>query len=186
MAKIGASFAAYIQARLAKVMASAITDASKHGIAGYIANGMTDANWLTVSRNVKLANSGAEVYALGTNIALADVLPNDAQQFRYGEDSSIVKNGFLPEYKNVPLIELGNALVPNTINGTPEVVIPDDVIYILPMGMHKPVKCVFEGNSVTVERDAEFAADHSYGFKVDIRMGVDVVIGSKIGAIQLA
>mgnify|MGYP006903495555 CR=1 FL=1 len=49
VAKIGASFAAYIQARLAKVMASAITDASKHGIAGYIANGMTDANWLNIS-----------------------------------------------------------------------------------------------------------------------------------------
>ena len=86
---------------------------------------------VTVARNVKLANSGAEVYALGTNIALADVLPNDAQQFRYGEDSAIVKTGFLPEYKNVPMIELGNALVPNTINGTPEVVVPDDIIYMI-------------------------------------------------------
>lgn len=54
IAKIGASFAAYIQARLAKVMADVITNnnnvatANKDGIAGYIANGLTDENWLNI------------------------------------------------------------------------------------------------------------------------------------------
>ena len=185
-ARVGASFAAFIQGKLAKAMASAIANAADHGIAGYIANGMTDTNWLTVARNLKLANGGADIYALGTNIALADVLPANAQEFRYGENSAIVKTGFLPEYKNVPLVELGNALVPNTINGTPAVVLPDDVIYLLPLGMYKPVKCVFEGNSVSIEKDPMYAVDHTYGFTVDIRMGVDVVIGSKVGAIELA
>lgn len=145
IAKIGASFAAYIQARLAKVMADVITNngnvatANKDGIAGYIANGLTDENWLKTARNIKLANGGADVYALGTSIALASVMPDQAQGFRYGEDSALVKTGFLPDYKNVPMIELGNALVPNTINGTPEVVLPDDIIYMLPLGMNKPM-----------------------------------------------
>ena len=191
IAKIGASFAAYIQARLAKVMADVITNngnvatANKDGIAGYIANGLTDENWLKTARNIKLANGGADVYALGTSIALASVLPDSAKGFRYGEDSAIVKTGFLPDYKNVPMIELGNALVPNTINGTPEVVLPDDIIYFLPLGMNKPIKVVMEGNTVSVEKDAMFAADHAYGFVVDMRMGMDAVVGSKFGAIQL-
>lgn len=135
--KIGASFAAYIQARLAKVMASVIArnndvnTNNQDGIAGYIANGLTDENWLLTARDIKLANGGADVYALGTSIALASVLPDSAKGFRYGEDSAIVKDGFLPDYKNVPMIELGNALVPNTINGTPEVVLPDDIIYMI-------------------------------------------------------
>lgn len=166
-------------------MADVITTAGEHGIAGYIANGLTDANWLTTSRNVSLANGGAQVYALGTSIALADVLPNDSQQFRYGEDSAIVRDGFLPEYKKIPLIELGNCLVPNTINGVPEVVLPDDVIYMLPLGFHKPVHVIMEGNSISVQRDPMLAPDHSYGFTVDMRMGVGLVIGSKIGAITL-
>ena len=86
---------------------------------------------MKTARNIKLANGGADVYALGTSIALASVLPDSAKGFRYGEDSAIVKTGFLPDYKNVPMIELGNALVPNTINGTPEVVLPDDIIYMI-------------------------------------------------------
>lgn len=83
------------------------------------------------------------------------------------------------------MIELGNALVPNTINGTPEVVLPDDIIYMLPLGMNKPIKVVFEGQTVSVEKDAMFAADHAYGFVVDMRMGMDAVVGSKFRAIQL-
>lgn len=185
LAKVGASFAAYVMGRVAKVMSDVITTAGEHGIAGYIANGMTDANWLTTARNVSLANGGAQVYALGTNIALADVLPADAQSFRYGEAGSIVRDGYLPEYKKIPLIELGNCLVPNTINGTPEVVLDDDIIYMLPLGFNKPVHVVMEGNSVSVQRDPMYAADHTYGFTVDMRLGVGIVIRSKIGCIQL-
>lgn len=185
LAKVGASFAAYVMGRVAKVMSDVITTAGEHGIAGYIANGMTDANWLTTARNVSLANGGAQVYALGTNIALADVLPADAQSFRYGEAGSIVRDGYLPEYKKIPLIELGNCLVPNTINGTPEVVLSDDIIYMLPLGFNKPVHVVMEGNSVSVQRDPMYAADHTYGFTVDMRLGVGIVIRSKIGCITL-
>lgn len=139
--KIGVSFSAYIQGKVVKAMASAITDATNHGISGYIASGMSDENWLNTTRNVELANGGAQVYALGTKLALADVLPAESatSAFRYGENSEIVRTGFLPSYKGVPMIELGNALVPNTINGTPEVVVPDDIIYFIPLGWNKPV-----------------------------------------------
>lgn len=51
--------------------------------------------------------------------------------------------------------------------------------------MNKPIKVVFEGQTVSVEKDAMFAADHAYGFVVDMRMGMDAVVGSKFGAIQL-
>lgn len=185
--KIGASYAAYVQGLVVKAMASSITNAADHGISGYIANGMSDTNWLTTARNVELANGGARVYALGTKIALAEVLPAESavSGFRYGENSAIVRDGFLPTYKDVPLIELGNALVPNTINGTPEVVVPDDIIYMVPMGMHKPVKVVIEGDTVSVEKDQTQNADHGIWLSVDIRIGADVVVGSKFGAIQL-
>ena len=61
----------------------------------------------------------------------------------------------------------------------------DDIIYMLPLGMNKPIKVVMEGNTVSVEKDPLFAADHTYGFTVDMRMGMDAIVGSKIGAITL-
>lgn len=187
--KIGVAYAAYIEGKVVKAMESCITTgAAGQGISGYIANGFSDTNWLTVARDVKLANGGSTVYALGTNIALGEVLPSQANAtsaFRYGEDGNIVKRGFLPQYKDVPLVELGNALVPNTINGTPQTIVSDKIIYMLPMGMYKPVKVVFEGGNLTVEKNPLEMADHTYCMIVNMMVGVDVVVGSKFGAIIL-
>ena len=141
--KVGLAYAAYIEGKVVKAMASCITAPVKdaQGISGYIANGFTDSNWLTVARNVSLANGSSDVYALGTKLALGDILPKESatSQFRYDENSAIVKTGYLPAYKGVPMVELGNALVPNTINGTPEVIVDDKTIFMIPMGMYKPV-----------------------------------------------
>ena len=52
-------------------------------------------------------------------------------------------------------------------------------------GLPIDIKVVFEGNTVSVEKDPQFAADHTYGFTVDMRMGMDAVVGSKFRAIQL-
>ena len=52
-------------------------------------------------------------------------------------------------------------------------------------GLPIDIKVVFEGNTVSVEKDPQFAADHTYGFTVDMRMGMDAIVGSKIGAITL-
>ena len=185
--KIGVSYAAYVQGMVVKAMANSITNAAEQGIAGYIASGMSDSNWVTTARNVQLANGNSAVYALGTKIALMEVLPEETATsgFRYGENSDIVKRGFLPSYKGVPLVELDNALVPNTINSTPQVVVPDDIIYMIPMGWNKPVHVVIEGNSVTVERNHLETADHTLTLALDVRIGADVVVGSKFGAIQL-
>ena len=47
------------------------------------------------------------------------------------------------------------------------------------------IKVVTEGNTVSVARDPLYTADHSYGYTVDMRIGVDVVVGTKFGALQL-
>ena len=57
---------------------------------------------------------------------------------------------------------------------------------MLPLGMYKPVKVVFEGNSVSVSQDPMTAPDHTYNMTVTMHVGVDVIVGSKFGAITLA
>ena len=59
------------------------------------------------------------------------------------------------------MIELGNALVPNTINGKPQAIVSDKIIYMMAMGQYKPVKVVFEGNTLTVEKNPLEHADRA-------------------------
>jgi hypothetical protein len=183
--KIGTSFVAYIYASVVKAMTGVVTEAAKYGIGGYVANGFTDSNWMTLGRNVQLANGNSKVYALGTNIALGTVLPT-AASFRFGPDSEIVKGGYLTEYKDIPMVPLGNAIVPGTINESPEALIPDNMIYMVAMGSYKPCKVVIEGNNVVVAPDPLTTADHTYGMTIDMRIGVDVVVGSKFGCLKLS
>ena len=185
--KLGLAYAAYIEGRVVKAMASSITSdgssisdiAKNQCISGYIVNGFNDDSFVTLARNVELANGGSQVYALGTKIALSKILPKESANsgFRYGENSSIIKTGYLPSYKGVPMIELGNALVPNTINGKPEVIVSDKVIYMIPMGQFKPVKVVFEGNTLTVTKNPLEQADHTYNMIVNLMVGADVIVG---------
>lgn len=188
-ANIGLSYANFIQGMVIKSMASTIANAGDYGIAGYMTNGFSDKNWVTTARNISLANGSAQVYALGTEVALMDILPTESATsgFRYGENSDIVKKGYLPSYKNIPLMVLDQSIVPNTINGptAPVMNVSDDIIYMLPMGFNKPVHVVIEGNTLTVQKNPYEMKDHSYTFSVTAHLGVGVVVGSKIGAITL-
>lgn len=56
-----------------------------------------------------------------------------------------------------------------------------DNIKFLPIS----IKVVFEGNTLTVEKDPLQMADHTYNLIVNMLVGVDVVVGSKFGAIVL-
>lgn len=187
--KIGDSFVAYIQATVLKAMTSIIDvdgKAATLGIAGYVANDFDDTNWVTLARDVQLANGNSEIYALGTKIALGVVLPADANGFRYNPKDDIVTVGYLPSYKGVTLVELGNALVPGTLNtATPTALIADDFIYIIAMGSYKPCKVVIEGSNVSVSQDPLQSADHTFGMTIDMRIGTDVIVGSKFGIMKL-
>lgn len=185
--KIARSFEAYISNSVIKALTSVIsTDAGRkqHGIGGYYANGFSDDNWLTLDKNVSAVNGGAQTYALGTKIGFKDVYPDSTKGFRFNETSEIVKNGFLPDYKGVPLIEIDNALLPQTINSTPVSAVSDQYIYFLAMNAYKPVHIVIEGNTITVANDPMRSVDNRYVMTIDVRIGVDVVVGSKFGILM--
>ena len=56
-----------------------------------------------------------------------------------------------------------------------------DSIKVLPID----IKVVFEGNTLTVEKNPLEHADHTYTLNVNMMVGVDVIVGSKFGAIIL-
>ena len=110
----------------------------------------------------------------------------DAAAFRFGPESDIVTKGALPAYKNVPLVALENALVPNTVNQIPKAILGDDFVYMIAMGSYKPVKVVVEGGNVAITEDPLNTRDHSYSMTIDMRIGADSVVGSKFGYLKLA
>ena len=183
--KIAKSFEAYIYASAVKAMTNAVTNAAELGIAGYVAAGFTDDNWVKTAQNVGLANGGADVYALGTRVALSKVMPADTS-FRYLPTDDIVTVGYLPTYKDVPLVRLDQALIPGTINtATPKNLVNDDYIFMIAMGGYKPIKIAFEGNNVVVAPDPLTTKDLTYGLTISMYMGVDTIVGSKFGVIDM-
>lgn len=184
--KVAKSFEAYIMNSIVKAMLNCVTNRNTLGIGGYYKVGATTDNWINLAQTVSAANGGAKVYALGTLGALSQIIPDEAG-FRFTSDDDLVTQGYLPVYKNVSAMELKQAIVPTTLNGmTPTLVVPDDYIYFIPMGHHKPVHVVYEGTSTTITTDPMATKDVTLGLTITLRIGIDVIVGSKFGIIDVS
>ena len=180
--RAGKSFESYIFLK----MIAAMTAATAQVGAGYSASGMSDANWDVLAERVRAANGGADVYAIGTVSALSQVIPtNNYLQMGLGEE--VAKEGALSRYHSVPLVIVPNVLKPMTINTTAALAIPSNLIYFVGADTYRPVKVCFEGDSVIVEENPFDAgnADRSYGIKIEYRIGVSAIAGSKFGTLTL-
>lgn len=179
--KIGASFGAYIQSQVITSFTSVITSGISAGSA-YFASGFSDTHYLTVGQAVKAANANSEVYVFGTLVALGLVFPSTVG-LQYGLGEEWAKTGFLDKYKGFRLIEMAQSLVPGTINTTATFMIPNDVLYFIPMNWYKPIKVVFEGSTISVETDPTRTVDKTGGLTITSRFGVASAVGSKFGAL---
>ena len=51
--------------------------------------------------------------------------------------------------------------------------------------MDKPIKLVYEGDNILIERDPTRTPDKTYRVRIQERVGVAAVVGSKIAALDL-
>ena len=182
--RAGRSFEAYIFLKVIAAMTSVTGDMIG---AGYIANGYTPANWTNLVQKVSAANGGAPVYAIGSLGALTKVNTTGANglglQYFVGED--YLSKGYIDKFLGARMIPVDPALVPTTINSTADLAVPDNKIYMVAADAYRPIKIVFEGNSMTVERIPEETTDKRYGIRIQMRVGVSAIVGSKFGRIDL-
>lgn len=183
--RAGRSFENYVMIKIVKAM----TDATALLGDAYDAAGVDTDQWTTLADRVSAANGGATVYAIGTIAALNKVIPATiaGSQYVLGEElgREMIKDGYLGRYLGVRLIPISQAMVATKINTTADLVIPTNIIYMVASEAYRPVKIVFEGDSVTVEKIPEQTTDKTYWIRVQIKLGVGVVIGSKHGTITL-
>lgn len=178
--KVGVSFSGYISAKVISAMTTALTKIP----AAYKASGaFTKTNYTRIAQKVKAANGGKMVQVWGSLVALGKVLPDAANQgLYYGLGERLAKVGYLADYVGLPLIEMEQVLKPGTVNTTADTLVPDDVLYFVPVDSYNPIKIAFEGDSVTVEKEATKSSDKYLGIAITMRFGVAAVIGSIFGA----
>lgn len=112
---------------------------------GLRATGYTAAEFARLGQTVRAWNNGANVVAMGTQVALSKVLPADAN-YRYDIDSDFVRLGYLNNYMGVQLMvmpQMADFSNPYALR------LPDDRIYFFSPGSQKIVKIVFEGSTLS-------------------------------------
>ena len=169
----------YIFLKAVKGMTQATTDFG----AAYTTNGVSVQLFGTLRERVSAANGGMSVVAIGTAIALSNCSLGGNYQVQIGEEMN--KVGYLDQYLGVPLIGINNVLVPGTTNGAATLALPDNRIYLIPVGGARPVKIVFEGDEISVAFNPDETSDRRYGISVELRVGVAAVVGPKYGTIIL-
>lgn len=179
-AKIARSFENYV---LAKSIA-ALTAATDGLGVGYVANGVDQKTYGTLAQRVSAANGGAAVYALGTSVALGQLLPN-VVGLQYGLGNEMVKNGYLDRYLGTSVIAIDQAINAADLNSKATLMIPDDKIYLIAANSYKCLKIVQEGTDVSLTDLPEYTSDRTYTFSVKLRIGIKAILGSKHGVINL-
>lgn len=124
------------------------------------------------------AFSGRKAYIAGTRLALADILPNDAN-YRYDLDSEYVRMGYIPTAFGYDIVEMPQKADWKTDF---DLVLDDNQIYIL--SGEKFIKVVIEGDSMTVMDGAFDNADLSQKATIKKAWGVGFAISGIHAAIN--
>jgi hypothetical protein len=179
--KIGLSFSSYINLLVIRAFADVVAD---WGIASspYVTNGFSDSNYITIAQRVQAANGGSDVIVLGSLATVGTIFSNELG-LQYGLGEEINKNGFLDKYKGYRIAYLDPSMIGTTVNTTATLVVPEQVLYFIPVGLEKPIKIVFEGENVTIEAIPTQTADKTGGLQITMRLGVNAVVGQRFGAI---
>ena len=116
-------------------------------------NAYSEAAFKKLAARVSGANGGAKSVALGTELGLGTIMPtNDYLKMGLGE--TYAKIGYLPVFKNVPLIALAQKI--DWASEDYDFALDDAFIYMISPQTQKLVQVVFEGGSLAIA-DGQFA-----------------------------
>jgi hypothetical protein len=112
---------------------------------GLQVSGYTQASLVRLCQQVTAWNGGAKAMVVGTQLALVNVLPDDAN-YRYMLDSDYVKIGYIKTAFGYDVMALPQVADMATPFG---MVLSDSYIYIISPSSQKLVKLVLEGSTLS-------------------------------------
>lgn len=181
--RVGLAFANYINLAIIDGVMSHVANGINNNNP-YFTNGFTDAKYANLIEIVGAANR-SRVYTMGTLPALAAVLPDAARaqmMADFGREWTAV--GHLGRYMDTELVRIPQILLPNTVNTTPLLGVPNDLLLVFASGAYNPMKVVFEGAPVYIDIVPTEAPDKEMGISVTSRFATGLVLGSQFGAIS--
>jgi len=125
------------------------TAALSTGAAGLKVAGYTQTDFVTLAQKVAAWNGGQKVIAVGTQLALANIIPADAN-YRYEIDSDFVKLGYVRNFAGVDIMVL-----PQVADFTTpfQTLISNSYLWFISPGSQKLLKVVLEGNTMSYASD---------------------------------
>jgi hypothetical protein len=139
-----------IESEMALDVAFAMQESYDTITANFKETGYTQKTFKELATRVTTANGGAKAVALGTEIALSDILPtNDYLKMGLGQD--YVKIGYLPVFLNTPLTVLSQAI--DWSSADYDFAISNNYIYFVSPGSQKLIQIVIEDSGLYITED---------------------------------
>jgi hypothetical protein len=112
--------------------------------------GFSESTVLSLCQKIESFNGGAAPLIVGTKVALGSVLPADVN-YRYSLEDSLVKLGYLREFKGYQLLELPQV----ALWAEPfKLALDDTKIYVISPSAQKLMKVVIENSSMAFTENA--------------------------------
>ena len=134
---------------------------------------------LAAVQAVKMASGASAVTLVGTNVALSYL--QDADSMTDARKDELHQTGRLGKWMGHDLIELPNSFKQGT--ALTQKVIADDIIYIIPNNVGKPVKMVVEPELMDIN-ESGVRVDDTIELAIRFSFGCNVITGNVLGVIK--
>ena len=154
--------------------------------AAFKVSGATKADILKAVRNVQLVSGAQQVMLVGTGLALSALEGVDVVTPTEAMRNQLHEVGALRTFHGIPLVELPQAIKGYALSedGVGELLVSDEVIYILPNNIGKPIKMIVEPELIDIN-ESGVRVDDTIEFAVRFSFGLAVLTGRALGVIEL-
>lgn len=144
--------------------------------------GWNEKEAIRVAQTVTAWNAGSKAVFVGTQVALSDILPTNAN-YRYWLDSEYVTLGYVRDFKGFSTMVLDQVADYKTPN---KLFMNDKRIYVYSPASQKPIKLVYEGGSRTNSMDFLDSANLTASTTINKSYGIGIGTNAISGSITLA
>ncbi len=153
---------------------------------GYLTSDLQAASFdqktfIAMAQKVTALNNGAPAMAFGTKNAISNILPTD-EYFRMALGADYNTYGYLANFHGVDIFEIPQKV----LAGTTTFAIDDNTIYIASMGVDRPIKVCFEGETLSFSNDNGVNADMTIEQTIMKKYQVAVATSSYFGIVKTA
>lgn len=181
LAEYAMKVALSIESEIAIDIMACVHDSFSALTANFKENAYSETAFKKLAARVGAANGGAKAVALGTELGLGTIMPsNDYLKMGLGE--TYAKIGYLPIFKNVPLIALAQKI--DWDSADYDFALDDTYIYVISPQTQKLVQVVFEGNSLAIADSQLGNANLSQKVSLHKRWAVGLITNAKYGIMK--